>query len=98
MQFYCYKCDSFPLLECGASVRVSGNIHIYVCEDCAAALIPTISDWRFRYDMKPILDKNHDWEAVHKNYDGPPDTRSFTGPDIWDLFEQIEGFNDEDAD
>ncbi|MCP4230971.1 MAG: hypothetical protein GY771_12610 [bacterium] len=94
MKFYCYNCGSYPFNECGSSVHALDDIQVYVCDDCADVLTPAIVGWHFGYNMKPMPDRNHDWEATHKDYDGPPDTRSFTGPNIWDLFEQILDAND----
>ncbi len=94
MKFYCYNCGSYPFNENGRTVILTDSINLFICDNCADNFESIITAWDFGYNMKPMPDRNHDWEATHKDYDGPPDTRSFTGPNIWDLFEQILDAND----
>ena len=61
------------------------------------------NDWTITYAPPPIPTRSHDWQGVHKDYDGAPihsfgppaDNRFFTGPSRADIIEQIEEYNEE---
>ena len=38
------------------------------------------TEWEIHYYRKPMPDRKHDWEWVHKEYDGPGDRRHGTAP------------------
>lgn len=64
---------------------------------------PAPADWRMRYgpwriehDPKPIPDRRHDWNFVHRDFDGPGDRRCGTGSSPDDCVEQIHEVEDDD--
>lgn len=52
-------------------------------------------NWTITYWCKPIPDRNHDYEGTHDDYDGPEDSRAFTGPSIKDIKQQIDDYEAE---
>lgn len=56
------------------------------------AVVHIYKDWEIAYNPKPISDRRHDWDATHKDYDGPEDGRYITGRSVEDLIEQIDEF------
>ena len=46
--------------------------------------------WNIFHSPKPIPTRQHDWEAVHQDYDGPEDGRCLTGKSAKDMAEQID--------
>lgn len=65
-----------------------------VCESCMCEFPEDWEDYKITFDMKPIPDRQFDWEALHKDFD-PPDSRFFTGPNVFDLVDQILEFNED---
>ena len=47
-------------------------------------------DWEITYCPKPIPSRGNDWDAVHKDYDGPEDGRCFAGESVDALRERID--------
>ena len=54
------------------------------------------SQYLVRYNPKPIPDRSHDWDWVHKDYDGPEDNRCGTAASHEEAWKQIqeESFDD----
>lgn len=46
--------------------------------------------YQISYNPKPIPDRNHDWEFIHQDYDGPPDNRCGTAASQEDAIHQID--------
>jgi len=94
--FYCQQCDQ--LLD-GDWIESYEWGSEEICIDCHVELTPEdFDDWNLSYDMKPIPSRAHDWELVHKDYDGAPDSgdhRAFTGPSIDDVYQQAIEYNEE---
>lgn len=55
-----------------------------------------IEDYIISHLPPPIPDRRHDYQAVHKDYDGPGDPRCFTGESPEDIKQQIEEFESDD--
>ena len=55
----------------------------------------TYKDWEITYNPKPIPVRIYDYEAIHKDYDGPEDCRCFTGDSVEFLKAEIDDWEDE---
>ena len=55
---------------------------------------PNYKGWHITYSPKSIPVRQHDWEAVHDDYDGPPDNRCVTGKSMKDVVEQIDAIEE----
>ena len=93
----CYMCGF-----CGSSIDGDWDCGIEMpdgenwCDYCAADHLPEDwEDYKITYWQKPIPLRYHDWEATHKDYDGPEDHRVFTSGNLADLAAQIMDFNEE---
>jgi len=88
--YYCEGCGEHKDGDWDVGDEVCGE---QWCETCCCDKLPEDwEDYKITYDMKPMTNRNHDWEALHKDYD-PPDARSFTGRNGLDLIEQINEYN-----
>ena len=100
--YLCDNCDEQKDGDWNCPSEVGGDEW---CEDCACDVLPVDwEDWVITFYSKPIPDRNHDWEAVHNEYDGAPidsldtgspDQRAFTGKNVMELIEQINEYNEE---
>ena len=98
--YYCAKCDEPKNNDTNVCTDVGGELW---CEGCCSSLPEDWEDYKITFWKKPIPDRNNDFEAVHKDYDGAPihsfgppaDNRFFTGPSRADIIEQIEEYNEE---
>ena len=97
--YYCELCDGLKDDDYNLCHEWGDGL---VCEDCHTEHTPEDwEDWVLTYWKKPIPDRTHDWELVHKDYDGAPDsgdTRAFTGPTIEDVYQQAIEYNEEQND
>lgn len=55
-------------------------------------------DWIYYYDPPPIPDRRHDWQAHHKDYDGPEDSRMLTAATETDIRKEIKNWIIENED
>ncbi len=56
----------------------------------------TYGDWYYTYDPPPIPDRRHDWQAWHKDYDGPEDPRPvLTAATESDILKEIKEWNED---
>jgi hypothetical protein len=54
-------------------------------------------DWEITYSPKPIPVRVYDYDAVHKDYDGPEDDRCFAGESVQALKDEIDEMEAEDT-
>jgi hypothetical protein len=47
-------------------------------------------NWEITYNPKPIPVRVYDYDAVHKDYDGPEDNRCITGDSVDALIDRID--------
>ncbi len=98
--YYCESCDQQRDGDWNVGTEVGAE---FWCEDCCCELPEDWEDYKITFSRKPIPTTAHDWEAVHKDYDGAPihsfgppaDNRAFTGKNVGDLIEQIKEYNEE---
>lgn len=54
-------------------------------------------NWQYMYDPPPIPDRRHDWQAWHKDYDGPEDGRCLTAATELDIIQAIKEYEEENG-
>lgn len=93
--YMCERCDNQKDGDWDCPTEVGGEM---VCESCMCEFPEDWEDYIITFDQPPIPTKQFDWRAVHKDYDGAPDSndyRAFTAPNVFDLVDQILEFNEE---
>ena len=100
MMFYCHHCDRMQDSDDSVAEKDIWNDDAMICQDCCEQkeLPEDIGRWKITYEPPPISSRNHDWTAVHEDYDGAVDShdyRAFTGPSIEDLLHQISDYNED---
>ena len=53
-------------------------------------------DWLYTYDPPPIPDRRHDWQAWHRDYDGPEcNIPVLTAPTELDIIKEIKSWKED---